>query len=256
MGEKTKVFKQTSIDVALDILELFSAEKVEAGVSEMARFLGKKASTIHRTMKVLRRRGYIEQSIKRGKYKLGLKAFELGCVYQNQCDVIKDATRCMELLSKATNETINLAVIDQGMKEVAYIAKIESTQVLKTDIQIGTKIFAHCTALGKVLLSYFDQPVIDMLFPPHTDLPTYTPKSISNTDQLRRVLPEIRKAGFVFDNEEFRTGVICVAMPFRNMSNRVVAAMSITAPVSRCPAERMEEFKAIMFEVLGAPRQS
>jgi IclR family transcriptional regulator, KDG regulon repressor len=246
-------FKQTSIDVAVNVLELFSAEKIELGISEMSRLLGKKESTIHRTVTVLKNRGYIEQSQGRGKYRLGLKAFELGCVYQNQSNVMKEAMRSLEALARETNETINLAVLDQGMKEIAYIAKIDSSQVLRTDIRIGTKLHAHCTALGKVLLASLEPAVLDKLFPPRQELPGYTDRSIANTDQLHRTLAEVRRAGVALDREEFRIGVVCVAMPFRDMSGIVVAAVSVTAPAFRCSTERIVEIQGIMRRVLSNP---
>ncbi len=250
MSKRPRPPKQTSIDVALNVLELFSAEKREAGITEMAGLLGKKASTIHRTVSVLKNRGYIEQALQRGKYRLGLKAFELGCVYQNQSDVMNEAMGRLETLASKTQETINLAVLDQGMKEIAYIAKIDSPHVLKTDIQIGTKLLAHCTALGKVLLASLDQPVLEKLFPPGTALPAYTSKSISSTGQLRRKLAEIRRNGYALDAEEFRNEVVCVAMPYRDMNGRVVAAISVTGPAFRMTPARIEEIKGAMFEVL------
>ena len=251
MKAATRAPSHTSIDVALNVLEIFSAEKREAGISEIAKLLGKKVSTIHRTLTVLKNRGYIEQSLERGKYRLGLKAFELGCVYQNQSDVIKEAMQRLEALARATNETINLAVLDQGMKEIAYIAKIDSTHVLKTDIQIGTKLFAHCTALGKVILAYLDPAQLDQLFPPHTPLPAYTAKSISSTDQLRKRLAAVRADGYALDLEEFRNGVVCIAMPYRDMNKRVVAAISVTAPAARMSEKRVEEIRKAMFAVLS-----
>ncbi len=212
--------KQTSIDIALNMLELFSAEKREVGLTEMAVLLGKKVSTIHRTVKVLKNRGYIEQALQRGKYRLGLKAFELGCIYQNQSNVINDAVERLESIAKATDETVNLAVLDQGMREVAYILKIESPHVLKTDIQIGTKLLAHCTALGKVLLAYLDQSILDRLFPPHMTLPTYTSRSISTSDALCEELAEIRRRGYAMDDEDFKSEVVCIAMPYRDIRGK------------------------------------
>jgi len=242
--------RPTSIDLALDLLELFSAEKIELGISEMARLLHKRASTIHRTVVVLKDRGYIEQERERGRYRLGLKAFEVGCVYQNQSNVMKEATQCLERLSQLTNETINLAVLDQGLKEVAYIAKIDCPQVLKTDIRIGTKLYAHCTALGKVLLANLDPLLVRKLFPPHRRLPTYTPHSIADTDLLHERLAEIRRRGFALDRGEFRSEVVCVAMPFRDRNGKVVAAISVTAPAYRCSAERIEQIRSMMAATL------
>jgi IclR family KDG regulon transcriptional repressor len=242
--------KPTTIDVALNLLELFSAEKIELGISEMARLLGKRASTIHRTVTVLKNRGYIEQELERGKYRLGLKAFELGCVYQNQSNVMKEAMQILERLSRETAETANLAVLDQGLKEIAYIAKIDSSQVLKTDIRIGTKLHAHCTALGKVLLASLDPHLVRKLFPPHRKLPAYTPHSITGTDELHRQLAEVRAAGFALDREEFRKEVVCVAMPLRDRGGRVVAAISVTAPAYRCSGARIDQITTLMRAVI------
>jgi DNA-binding IclR family transcriptional regulator len=247
--------RPTSIDIALNVLELFSAGKRELGITEMSRLLGKKTSTVHRTLSVLKARGYIEQASERGKYRLGLKALELGSVYQNQSDLLRQAMRRLESLARVTRETINLAVLDQGMKEVAYIAKIDSPHVLKTDIQIGTKLHAHCTALGKVLLAELDPSRLDELFPPRTQLPAYTSRSIASAEVLKKRLAEVRRDGFAVDQEEFRKGVVCIAMPFRDTSGRAVAAISVTAPASRLTARKMEEIRAAMFDVMGgSPR--
>jgi DNA-binding IclR family transcriptional regulator len=100
----------------LKILELFSAEKRELGISEMSRQLGKKAITVHRTVTVLKGWGYVEQPLARSKYRLGLKAFELGCVFQKHSDFMKEALQRLEGLAVATQETSNLAVLDQGRK--------------------------------------------------------------------------------------------------------------------------------------------
>lgn len=243
--------KPTSIDIALNILELFSAETKELGISEISALLHKKASTTHRTLSILKKRGYVEQSTERGKYSLGLRVFELGTVYQNQSNFMREALTRLESLSKATDETINLAVLDQDLKEIAYIAKIESPHILKTDIRIGTRLYSHCTALGKVLLSQMDPAEIDAVFPPHTELAGYTKRSITNSDELRKALAEVRRTGYSLDEEEFRAEVVCVAMPFRDMVGHTVAAISVTAPAHRFTTARVEQIKKIMFKVLG-----
>jgi len=241
--------KLTSIDQALNILEVFSVKNTQLSVTEISKILKMSISTAHRTLKILKRRGYIEQDSQRGKYKLGLKVFELGCVFQNQTRLIEVAMPYLEHLATLTNETINLAVLDQNQREIVYIAKIDSPEVLKTDIRIGTRLFAHCTALGKVLLAYLPESQLKRIFPPHIDIPTYTSNSLSNTDELRECLEQVRRSGFAIDNEEFKEGVKCIAVPLRDLSGRVIAAMSITAPTSRCSPKRMEELKDAIVEV-------
>ncbi len=242
--------KQTSIDVALNVLELLSTEKAKLGIIEMSKALAKKPSTLHRTVTILKNRGYIEQAHERGKYQLGLKVFELGSSYQEQNDVMKDALHKLEVLAQETQETINLAVLDQGMKEIIYIAKIDSSHVLRTDIRIGTKLYAHCTALGKVLLASLDPSTLERLFPRHTNLPQYTTLSIPNTDLLHEKLVEVRESGYAIDMQEFRNEVVCIAMPFRDVNKKTVAAVSVTAPAYRCSKKRIDQVRNTMFRVL------
>lgn len=242
--------KQTSIDVALNVLELLSTEKAKLGILEMSKALAKKPSTLHRTVTILKNRGYIEQAHERGKYQLGLKVFELGSSYQEQNDVMKDALHKLEVLAQETQETINLAVLDQGMKEIVYIAKIDSSHVLRTDIRIGTKLYAHCTALGKVLLASLDPSTLERLFPRHTSLPQYTTLSIPNTDLLHEKLVEVRENGYAIDMQEFRNEVVCIAMPFRDVNKKTAAAVSVTAPAYRCSKKRIDQIRNTMFRVL------
>ena len=243
--------KETSIDVALNLLELFSSEKRELGITEMARLLGKKASTIHRTVTVLKNRGYIEQSSQRGKYRLGLRVFELGCVYQNQSDVMRDASTTLERIAKATDETVNLAVLDQSKREVSYIAKIDSSHVLKTDIQIGTKLYAHCTALGKVLLASLDDATLDRLFPANAKLQGYTAKSLTSVADLKREIALVRERGYAIDDEEFRSDVVCIAMPYKDLVGKVSGAISVTGPALRMTEGRIREVCQAMKDAIG-----
>jgi len=241
--------KLTSIDEALNILEVFSVKNTELGVTEISKILKMNISTVHRTLLILKRRGYIEQDSQKGKYKLGLKVFELGCVFQNQTYLIEVAMPHLEHLTTLTNETINLAILDQNQREIVYIAKIDSPEVLKTDIRIGTRLLAHCTALGKVLLASLSKQKLKQIFPKEKKLPTYTPGSISTFAELKECLREVKSQGFAVDNEEFKTGVRCLAAPIRNNSGEVVAAVSIAGPASRLSLEKIEKLKSTVIEV-------
>jgi IclR family transcriptional regulator, KDG regulon repressor len=249
-----KKAKTTTIDIALDILELYSPTQKQLGISEIASRLGRKISSVHRTLAILKNRGYMEQAVERGKYGLGLKVFELGCVYRNQTDLIREVGARLERLARATDETVNLAVLRAGGRDVTYVFKIDSPHVLRTDIQIGTKLWAHCTALGKVLLAALDRAELDVLYPPHSALEGYTERSLKDTDRLRVELERARREGFALDRGEFRREVVCVAMPLRDRDGRVAAAVSVSGPASRFSAEQVHKIKGIMFDVLGDSR--
>jgi len=239
----------TSIDQALNILEIFSEKNTNLGVTEISKMLKMSISTVHRTLLILKRRGYVEQDSQRGKYKLGLKVFEVGCVFQNQVYLIEVTMPHLEHLANLTNETVNLAILDHHQKEAVYIAKIDSPEVLKTDIRIGTRLWANCTALGKVLLASLSEQQIERIFSREKKLPTYTPSSISTFTQLKEHLKEVKSQGFAVDDEEFRTGVRCLAAPIKNMHKKAVAAISIAGPATRFSLEKIENLKSTIIEV-------
>jgi len=239
----------TSIDQAFNILEVFSQKNTNLGVTEISKILKMSISTVHRTLLILKRRGYVEQNSQRGKYKLGLKVFELGCVFQSQVYLMEVAMPHLEYLANLTNETVNLAILDHNQREVVYIAKIDSPEVLKTDIRIGTRLLAHCTALGKVLLASLPEQQIERIFPKKKELPTYTSNSISTFVELKEHLREIKSQGFAVDDEEFKTGVRCLAAPIKNMYKKTIAAISIAGPATRFSLEKIEKLKSTIIEV-------
>ena len=239
----------TSIDQALNILEVFSEKNAKLGVTEISKILEMSISTVHRTILILKRRGYVEQDSRRGKYKLGLKVFEVGCVFQNQVYLMEVAMPHLEHLASLTNETVNLAILDRNQKEVVYIAKIDSSEVLKTDIRIGTRLLAHCTALGKVLLTSLSKQQIERVFAKEKRFSSYTPSSISNLTELKECLREVKSQGFAVDDEEFKMGVRCLAVPIKNMHGKAIAAISIAGPATRFSLEKIEKLKSTIIKV-------
>jgi len=235
-----------SIHKALDVLELLASETKGLGLTDISKKLNMQLSTVHRILSTLKHRSYVEQESEKGRYKLGLKVLEIGLALQAQSQLLEDALPHLQKLADATKETVNLAILDPDRNEVVYIAKIDSPEVLRTDIKIGTKLLAHCTALGKVLLAFLPEDEFNRRFSNQSHLPTYTPNSLSTLEELKETLTRVRKQNFAIDNEEFKIGVKCIAAPIRDQSGKTVAALSIAGPSSRLSSERIEEFKKLI----------
>ncbi len=233
-----------SLQKALDILETFSTVKGGLGVSELSRSLGMNATSVYRVLNTLRNRGYLEQDTPKGKYRLGIKVFELGCIFQSQTYLVEVAMPHLERLEGLSKETVNLAILDENQKEVIYIAKIDSREILKTDIKIGTRLPANCTALGKVMLSTFSTERINELYHGHGGMTKLTENSVASLGEFKRIMDEVRKRGYAIDNEEFKIGVRCVAAAVLGGSERALAAVSIAGPASRLSEEKLQKFSA------------
>jgi IclR family KDG regulon transcriptional repressor len=240
--------KLKSLQKALDILESFSVDRRELGVSELSKILGINTTSVFRILNTLKSRGYLEQTRAKGKYRLGTKVFELVYVYQSQFGLIEAATPNMEKLGRITNETINLAILSNDRKDIVYIAEIDSNEVLKTDVRIGTRLPAHCTGLGKAMLSRLSEDEFERIFSGKGPLITLTEKSISRLEDLEKDLRKIREKGYAMDDEEFKIGVRCIAAPIVDLSDRAVAAISIMGPAVRLSPEGIEKYIDALLE--------
>jgi DNA-binding IclR family transcriptional regulator len=236
-----------SIDKALDLLEFLSNNENEAGISEINKNLNMGHSTIHRILHTLKSRGYILQNPKTAKYRLGIKLFQLGCEVQNTKNLIKIIRPHLKELSKITNETANLSILEG--KEVIYLDTIESSEILRTGIRQGTRLPAHCTALGKALLAFLDNEQLFALYDREEPLVSITSNSITSYDKLTQELKIIRKQGYAMDLEEFRVGINCLSCPIFDKDEKIVAAISITGPASRLTLNKMENDKHILMNI-------
>jgi len=243
-----KVFKKEkikSIEKAIDLLELLSDSKNEMGITEIGKELHMGLSTIYRILTTLKCRGYIVQNQQTSKYMLGAKLFILSCKVQNTKNLIKVVTPFLQRLSQNTNETINFAVLEG--REAIYLFKIESKEMLKAGIELGTKVAAHCTSLGKVLLAFLPEQEFMILYPNENEkLPTFTPNSISSVEELKKCLKKIKKQGYAIDEEEFKIGVNCLGVPIINNEGKAIASFSVSGPVSRFNLCKMEKVKNIL----------
>jgi len=233
--------KIKSINKALDVLEFLSANDGEIGIVEISKQLNMGLSTVHRILATLKSRNYIIQNPKTAKYRLGIKLFELGCEVQSTKNLIKMVRPYLRELSRITNETANLAILED--KEVIYLDTIESSETLRTEIRQGTRTPAHCTALGKCLLAFLTDSDFEQLYRRDEQITSLTPQSISSWSELKRELNKVKEQGYALDLEEYKIGIHCVGVPIFNGKREAIAAISITGPASRFTGEKMEEAK-------------
>jgi DNA-binding IclR family transcriptional regulator len=213
-----------SIDRALQVLELFSLEKPEWGVTEISKALNIYKSNVHNVLTTLAEKGFVIKDSKTDKYKLGIKFFELGSI------VIKIAHPYMEKLLKEFNETVHLGILVEG--EILSIEQEESGQSLSPRIFIGKRAPLHCTGVGKAIMAYLPKDKFSFTIK-EMGLIRYTENTISNEEELEKELEKIREQGYAVDNMEHEEGVRCVAGPIRDYTGKVSASLSVSGPAFR-----------------------
>ncbi|WP_426247641.1 IclR family transcriptional regulator [Nocardioides sp. LHG3406-4] len=216
---------------ALDILEIFLEEN-ELSAMDVVRRLELPRTTVHELLGTLVARGYLNPSPHgNGRYRLGIRTFQLGSMYRERLDLAREGHYVAAEVSARCEETVHLAVIDG--REVTYIAKVDSPHPVRMVSEVGRRVPAHCTAVGKALLAGLTDDQLDGLYQGIGSLPALTPNSITSFSQLRREIEGVRRAGVALEISESNQSVACVGAPVYDHTGTVIAAMSISVPLLR-----------------------
>ncbi|GAA1030978.1 IclR family transcriptional regulator [Virgisporangium ochraceum] len=223
---------------ALDVLELF-LDRPHLSAREIAERLGLPRTTVHELLVTLVARSYlISMPGQPVQFRLGMPVFQLGAAFAGQLDLVREAQEVAHDVAAACDEAVHVAVLDGA--DVIYLVKVDSTHPVRMVSAVGRRLPAHCTAVGKVLLSGLDPIDLDTRLP-DGDLPGMTPDSITDVGKLRDELDRVRLAGVAVDDGESDSAVRCVGAPVRDHTGRITAAMSASAPIIRwLPAAHTE----------------
>lgn len=242
-----KIKKINVLEKAFNIVELLS-ESQEITISEISAILHIPISTVYRILFTLKSLNYVIQNKNNSRYRLGAKLFNLIYKTQNSKNILKIVIPFLHKLSQYTNETINFAVLEE--KEVVCLYKIESKEMLRAGLEIGDKIPAHCTSLGKALLAFLPEKEFKIVYDDENErLQTFTNNTIATLPELKNSLEKVRKMGYAIDNEEFKLGVNCIGVPIINNEGRAVASISIAGPKLRFNLDKIEKVKHILLFV-------
>ncbi len=213
---------------ALDVLVAFRSLPAPVDLATLARHVGLHPTTTFRYLESLKARGFVQH--RDGGYELGSPVFELASTYLRGLSVWSHAQELADRLAATANETASLGVLDNG--QVLYIAIANGQRELGIQSSPGTRHPAHCTALGKALLSALARSEVEATLAAHPAV-RLTTRTLVEPDALMADLAAVRTRGYAVDDEERVPGVICIGVPIRDHSGGVVAAISISGPAFR-----------------------
>lgn len=226
-----------SLERALDILEVLSRAEREMGVTEIGPAVGLANGTTHRLLSTLVGRGYARQVPGSRKYILGPKSILLASSGRERLGPL--ARPFLKELTEVSQESSNLAALDRN--SVVYIEQVPASRMVRMFTEAGNRVPAHASGAGKVLLAYQPAGVVDSIVGKAKKLPSLTPHTVTDPQQLREELLRIRGQGYALDSEEVEEGVRCLAAPVVGADGKVVAAISISGPAGRLEGPRLEE---------------
>lgn len=218
-----------SVDNALRVLQMFRDHK-QLRLADITESLGVAHSTAHRLMAMLLYRGFVQRDGASKIFSAGPTLLEVGLTVVRSLDIRTAARPILQRLREELGETIHLAALEGH--DVRFLDAVESEKALRVTARTGRLLPAHCTSVGKALLAELSTAQLRLMFP-KGKLTGMTEHSITSRRELERELETARMQGFATNREEFEAGVGSVGVVVRDGTNTAVAALSVSAPVSR-----------------------
>jgi len=228
-----------TVGKASRVLDLFTREAPEWGVTETALALKVPRSSAHDLLDTLAQTGLLRR-VEGNRYRLGLKLLTLSNAALDSLSVRVQARGVMECLAQKLKATVHLATLDGT--DVVYLDKVTAQGGPRIALSgIGRRLPLHCTAVGKVLLAHQSPGTIGQTLD-RLPLEPVTERTIDSIDALRLELASARRQGVAHDREGSVLGVCCHAAPITE-SGRATAAISLSVPtaIERQLGERYDE---------------
>ena len=230
----------------LTVLGSFDVAHPALTLTELATRSGLPISTTRRLINELRAWGGLER-LDDGRYRIGIRLWTIGSLAPQQRGLREAALPFMHDLFQATQENIQLAVLEGA--EALCIEKISSTKAVPTLTEIGGRLPLHATGVGKALLAFSGKELLASVL--DTGLERMTPYTITQPGRLMATLADVRKTGVAYSREEMTVGAVSVASPIVGLDGRVRASLGIVAH-SQAAVDRLAP--AVRTAALGIAR--
>jgi DNA-binding IclR family transcriptional regulator len=228
-------YKVQALDRAFAVLDLLSESDTALGLAQVASSLQLHKSTAHRFLMVLERHRMVERT-SAGKFRLGLRLFDLGNRAIEQYDLRDRAQPHLRRLVNETEETAHLCILEAA--RVIYIDKIEPARSVRMITRIGASNPVHCTSVGKAILAFLpEERVADVI--KRTRFERFTHRTIATPEAFRAEIEKTRRRGYAVDDEELEEGLRCIAVPLLDAQRQPVAAVSVSGPSFRVTAQKL-----------------
>lgn len=228
------------LERAFDVLEALSDSHGGIGVSSLAEKTGLSKTTTHRILQTLAERGYAEKTLE-NLYELGPQPFILMSRHINSLELQVEARPYLLALEHSLRLPAYLGVLDGAF--VSIIGKESESKADEDFTRVGKRYPAHCSSMGKVLLSCLsadelDEALYDFRFEPHT------PNTITSRREFVRHLRDVRRNGWAADCEESEFDHRCIAAPIFDFSGGAIAAIGVSGSNDDLPETSFEHIAA------------
>ena len=232
-----------TLDRGLMVIKCFQ-NNPSLTISEAAVLSGLSRPVTRRVLLTLEYLGYANS--KDGRFSLTTKILSLGYSYLSSHNIWEIAQPYLKKLSNKIDESSSLSILDHT--HVVYVARVSVNKIMKYSLEVGTRLPAHTTSPGRLLLAYLPEHKLDYYFE-QAELKAITEKTITSEAEIRKELKIIRENGWALCQDQLELGLISVAAPVRDIRGEIVAAVNCPTNSGRVNMNKvMNEYLPIVLE--------
>jgi IclR family transcriptional regulator, pca regulon regulatory protein len=246
MADRTEFVQ--SLERGLAVIRAFDAEHADLSLSEVARATGLPRAAARRFLLTLVQLGYVH--FEGGRFSLRPRVLELGYAYLSGFGLPEVAQPHMEALVARVNESASISVLDET--EIVYVARVPTRRIMAITITVGTRLPAYATSMGRVLLASLSPEELDERLS-RTTIRPLTTRTVADEAELRARLDRVRSQGWAMVDQELEQGVRSAAVPIRDGSGAVIAALNMSVHASRMTMQALRrDVLPLLLETVGA----
>lgn len=223
----------------MQLLGQFSRDERELTGAELSRRLDLPRASVFRLLQTLEQMGFVERVGDSASYKLGIAVLRLGFEYLASMELAEHGRPIIDGLCVATGLSAHLVVRDG--REVVFVAKSSGRSLMFSSIQVGARLPAHATVLGRILLAGLSLEDLRYLYA-GTELVAHTPQTPTTLSALQQLVEADALRGYGVSQGGFEAGISTIAAPVFDDHHKVTAAVSVTVPAQHVEPQALEEF--------------
>ena len=218
----------------LAVLECFGADRPRLTITEVAKLTGFDRATARRCLLTLQHEGYANSDGKH--FTLTPRVLRLGVAALASIPMVQIVQPWLDQLSENVGHSCSVAILDDT--EIVYIARAAQRKVMSINLLPGSRLPAHCTSLGRVLLAELPTEQLQHTIK-SSDLSPRTPFSLTDPTDIIAQIIRARTDGYAINDQEVELGLRSIAIPLRNAHGKTIAALNIGMPVTGTPAAQL-----------------
>lgn len=220
----------------LAVIRAFGPRSKTMTLTEVAQETGLTRAGARRILLTLQTLGYV--ALDGRHFSLTPRVLDLGYSYLSSMPLWEVAQPIMEDLVDRVHESVSASVLDGD--EIVYVLRVPTHRIMTIGLSIGSRLPAHCTSMGRVLLGALPEEALDRVLS-RARLAARTRHTVTDPKALKKTILADAKKGWSLVDQELEEGLRSISVPLRDSGGHVIAAMNVSGQAARCTVADMQK---------------